>query len=195
MLLLLDNYDSFTYNLYDYFVQCGAEVQVVRNDNLNLDTVLMNYQGIIISPGPGEPKDAGCTMQVIERFHKQLPMLGVCLGLQAVGQFFGATLARARFPMHGKVSELTYESDHPFFSGIELPLNVCRYHSLILSDLEGTPLNAIARSEDEAVMALAHSTLPIWAVQFHPEAILTPQGKILISNWLTHHKLSQNNIV
>ena len=195
MLLLLDNYDSFTYNLYDYFVQCGAEVQVVRNDNLNLETVLATYQGIVISPGPGEPKDAGCTMQVIERFHKQLPIIGVCLGMQAIGQFFGATLTRAKFPMHGKTSTIDYEDHHPFFSGIQHPLHVCRYHSLILTDLDDTPLDVIARSEDEEVMALAHTTLPIWAVQFHPEAILTSQGKILISNWLTHHNLSQNKIV
>jgi anthranilate synthase/aminodeoxychorismate synthase-like glutamine amidotransferase len=195
VLLLLDNYDSFTYNLYDYFVQSGAKVHVVRNDELNLDTVLSTYTGIIISPGPGVPNDAGCTMQVIERFHDQLPIFGVCLGMQAIGLFYGATLSRGLEPMHGKVSTLTMDQEHPMFANISPPLNVCRYHSLVLSHLEHTPLRVIAHAPDESPMALVHNTLPIWAVQFHPEAILTPQGKKLIYNWLAHHNLLQNSNV
>lgn len=184
VLLLLDNYDSFTYNLYDYFLQCGAEVEVVRNDQLDLDSVAQKYSGIIISPGPGTPDNAGCTLAVIDKYYKQLPIFGVCLGMQALGQYFGATVNRALYPMHGKVSAITIDENHPLFEGIDAPLNVCRYHSLVLHNLEDTPLVSIARTDENEVMAIAHKSLPIWGVQFHPEAILTKQGLQLIKNWL-----------
>ena len=189
MLLLLDNYDSFTYNLADYFLQCGAEIEVVRNDKLDLSTVSEKYDGIIISPGPGEPKDAGCTLELLDNFHDKLPIFGVCLGMQAIGEYFGLELQRANYPMHGKVSELVYEKDHPLFTNIISPLNVCRYHSLVLADDSKSDLSIIAATKVGKPMALVHNNLPIWAVQFHPEAILTPQGLTLINNWLTCYSL------
>ncbi|MBT8327280.1 MAG: aminodeoxychorismate/anthranilate synthase component II [Bacteroidia bacterium] len=185
MLLLLDNYDSFTYNLYDYFLQCGAECEVIRNDELDVSTVLSKYKGIIISPGPGTPENAGCTMEILEKFSDKLPIFGVCLGLQAIGQFYGATLKKANYPMHGKVSEVNCTVNHPLFKSITPPLEVCRYHSLIVEDFEELPINVIAETENGEVMAIEHQTLPIWAVQFHPESILTPQGLKLIRNWLS----------
>jgi len=185
VLLLLDNYDSFTYNLYDYFCRCGAEVDVVRNDVIDVASIGKKYKGIILSPGPGQPKDAGKMMEVIERYHNILPIFGVCLGMQALGQHFGATLQRASFPMHGKVSTLTFEEQHPMFQHVNKPLDVCRYHSLILTNLEHTALRTLAKTNKDEPMAMAHGTLPIWAVQFHPEAILTPQGLKIINNWLS----------
>ena len=185
MLLLLDNYDSFTYNLYDYFVQCGAHLEVIRNDELNLETVLSKYEGIVISPGPGIPQNAGCTLKILELFAEKLPIFGVCLGLQAIGQFYGAQLEQASYPMHGKVSEITFQKNHAMFHNIEPPFQVCRYHSLLLKNVKDTPLNVLATSEKNEVMAIEHKTLPIWAVQFHPESILTPQGLTLIRNWLS----------
>ena len=141
--------------------------------------------GIILSPGPGQPKEAGKMMEVIQQYQNDLPIFGVCLGMQALGQHFGATLERASFPMHGKVSTLTFEEEHPMFQQVNKPLEACRYHSLILTNLEHTALQILAQTPKDEPMALAHDTLPIWAVQFHPEAILTPQGLKLINNWLT----------
>lgn len=194
MLLLLDNYDSFTYNLYDYFHQCGVEVEVIRNDEIEISTIAEKYMGIILSPGPGKPKDAGKMMEIIEMYHNRLPIFGVCLGMQALGEYFGAKLKRASFPMHGKVSTLAYETNHPMFSDINLPLEVCRYHSLVLNHLESTPLRLLAQTAIAEPMAIAHSTLPIWAVQFHPEAILTPQGLKIIKNWLTCFGLADTKL-
>ena len=185
VLLLIDNYDSFTYNLYDYFVRAGAEVHVLRNDDIDLDKIEKKYDGIIFSPGPGEPRDAGCMMDVLHCYHRALPIFGVCLGMQAIGEYFGATLLRAEYPMHGKVSHLTYDASHPLFAAVETPLKVCRYHSLQLGGLVETPLRVIAKTALNEPMAIVHRSLPIWAVQFHPEAILTPQGRQLIENWLT----------
>lgn len=185
MLLLVDNYDSFTYNLYDYFCRCGAEVDVVRNDVIDIATIGEKYTGIILSPGPGEPKDAGKLMDIIHLYHNDLPMFGVCLGMQAIGEYFGATLQKATYPMHGKMSKLHFDIEYPLFRNIEAPLEVCRYHSLVLNELTDTPLQVIAQTNANEPMAIAHKTLPIWAVQFHPEAILTPQGLTLIDNWLS----------
>jgi len=185
VLLLLDNYDSFTYNLYDYFCRCGAAVEVVRNDDIDTATIANKYTGIIFSPGPGEPKNAGKMMEIIQLYHDQMPLFGVCLGMQAIGEYFGATLGKASYPMHGKTSVLTYDRRHPLFHKIISPFHVCRYHSLVLSNIENTSLQTIAQSAQDEPMAIAHETLPIWAVQFHPEAILTPQGLTLIYNWLS----------
>ena len=193
VLLLLDNYDSFTYNLYDYFCRSGADVEVVRNDEINIQTIGDKYDGIILSPGPGIPRDAGRMMDVIELYHNKLPIFGVCLGMQAIGEYFGAVLHKATYPVHGKVSELTYDQKHPLFRGIDSPLEVCRYHSLVINKLEQTSLVVIAHSPDKLPMAISHDTLPIWAVQFHPEAILTPQGLTLIDNWLSCFSLHSNS--
>lgn len=195
VLLLLDNYDSFTYNLYDYFVQCGAQVEVVRNDQLDLNQVLAKYSGIIISPGPGTPSEAGCTLDVIAKFKNILPIFGVCLGMQAMGVHFGARLVRASYPMHGKESVISYKENHPLFQNLKKPFKVCRYHSLILEIESDNPLEVISWSELNEPMALAHKTLPLWGVQFHPEAILTTQGLQLIKNWLTCHQLIDTKIL
>jgi anthranilate synthase/aminodeoxychorismate synthase-like glutamine amidotransferase len=185
VLLLLDNYDSFTYNLYDYLCRCGATVEVIRNDQIDTATIGEKYTGIILSPGPGKPQDAGKMMEVIQLYYNHLPLFGVCLGMQAIGEYFGASLDNATYPMHGKTSSLEYNSTHPLFRKIQSPLDVCRYHSLVLTNLNHTPLDTIAWSEQNEPMAIAHKALPIWAVQFHPEAILTPQGLTLIDNWLS----------
>ena len=194
MLLLLDNYDSFTYNLYDYFVRCGAEVEVVRNDEIDVPTIGEKYTGIILSPGPGTPESAGSLMDIIQRYHDKLPIFGVCLGMQAIGIHFGATLARASFPMHGKKDEIQYDDQHPIFNHITEPLDVCRYHSLLLTDLEDTPLTVVARTAKDEPMAIAHESLPIWAVQFHPEAILTSHGLTIIDNWLSCFTLHRTKL-
>jgi len=185
MLLLLDNYDSFTYNLYDYFVRCGAEVEVIRNNEIDIDTIGLKYDGIILSPGPGQPKSAGKLMEVIHQYNDKLPLFGVCLGMQAIGEYFGATLQKATYPMHGKVSSIDCTLVHPLFQGIHKPLEVCRYHSLVLDGIKKTDLTILAETEQKEPMAIAHKNLPIWAVQFHPEAILTSQGLTLIKNWLS----------
>lgn len=194
VLLLLDNYDSFTYNLYDYFLRCGAEVKVIRNDEIELDNLNHEYEGIILSPGPGKPKDAGKMMRLIEQYHDKLPIFGVCLGMQAIGEFFGANLIQANYPMHGKMDLLNFDQTHPLFSKIKPPLQVCRYHSLIVDQIQNSPLKLIATSDQNEPMAIAHKSLPIWGVQFHPEAILTPQGIQLINNWLSCIKSNNKSI-
>lgn len=191
MLLLLDNYDSFTYNLYDYFVRCGAAIEVVRNDAVHVDTIGGKYTGIVLSPGPGVPHTAGKMMEIIHKYHGLLPFFGVCLGMQAIGVYFGADLVKANYPMHGKTSKLSFSKNHPLFEDIQKPLLVCRYHSLILQNIVQTDLEVLAYTEQNELMALTHKFLPIWAVQFHPEAILTPQGLKMIENWLTCFNLQK----
>ncbi len=171
--------------MYDYFCRCGATVDVVRNDEIDTATIGNKYIGIILSPGPGEPRYSGKMMEIVRQYHDRLPIFGVCLGMQAIGEYFGASIDKAIYPMHGKISSLKYVPKHPLFRKIKSPLDVCRYHSLILKDLDKTPMDIIAWSEQHEPMAIAHKTLPIWAVQFHPEAILTPQGLTLIDNWLS----------
>ncbi|MFT6112638.1 MAG: anthranilate synthase/aminodeoxychorismate synthase-like glutamine amidotransferase [Bacteroidia bacterium] len=194
MLLLLDNYDSFTYNLYDYFVRCGAEVEVIRNDEIEVNTIGDKYTGIILSPGPGTPQESGSLMDVIHLYHNKLPIFGVCLGMQAIGTYFGAKLVRASFPMHGKQDKISYTETHPMFNQITGPLHVCRYHSLILTEIEGKNLVDLAYTQKNELMALAHASLPIWAVQFHPEAILTSHGLTIIDNWLSSFTLHSTKL-
>ncbi len=180
---MLDNYDSFTYNLKDYLEQLHHEVRVVRNDELSIKELeTLDMKGIVISPGPKRPESAGITMEVIQRFEKELPILGVCLGHQAIGLHFGANLGRTPKPVHGKTSTISGNA-HPMFEGIKDPVKVCRYHSLTLEDIQN-PLEIISKSKDDCVMAISHKTLPIWGVQFHPEAILSEGGLQLIANWL-----------
>jgi len=183
MLLLLDNYDSFTYNLYDYLYQLGIDCKVLRNDECTIaDLEALPLKAIVISPGPGRPEDSGITMQVIEHFHAKLPILGICLGHQALGLYFGAKLVRGLEPVHGKTSPVTHNSDL-VFEGILSPFPVMRYHSLVLEGLEGTPLDIIATTADSIPMAIKHRELPLYGFQFHPESILTPDGLKLLGNW------------
>lgn len=183
-ILLLDNYDSFTYNLYDYLLQTGADCQVVRNDALPLQSFeRLDFDALVFSPGPKRPADAGLMMALIERFHREVPMLGVCLGHQALGEFFGARLVKAKTPMHGKTTEIQHYG-HPLFAGIPSRFGVMRYHSLLLDSLDGTPLDCLALSDSGEIMALAHRTLPLVGVQFHPESILTEHGLQILRNWV-----------
>ena len=191
MILLLDNYDSFTFMLNDYLLQLGLQTEVRRNDALSVSELHdFNYEAVVISPGPNTPAESGCTMAFLQQWYQQRPILGVCLGHQAIGEFFGAKLRRAKFPKHGKTSSLNIENtSHPMFQGITTPCEVMRYHSLVLEEVPPC-LTVTARSEDDtAVMAIAHQQWPIWGVQFHPESVLTPQGIQLLKNWKEFNSL------
>ncbi len=189
MLLLIDNYDSFTYNLYQYFCELGAEVQVRRNDVLTLaDIERLSPQQLVISPGPCTPDDAGISLAAIRHFAGKLPILGVCLGHQALGQAFGARVVRARQVMHGKTSPVRH-TDRGVFAGLANPLTVTRYHSLILEkDTLPDCLEVTAWTENDGdideIMGVRHRTLPLEGVQFHPESILSQQGHALLKNFL-----------
>ncbi len=183
MFILIDNYDSFTYILHHYLQQSGMDCVVYKNDEITVDELkALNPKGIIISPGPETPLQAGISMDVIQHFHLHIPILGVCLGHQALGMFFGAQLAHAPYPMHGKVTEVIH-NDHSLFAGVPSSFPVMRYHSLIINHLEGTGLKSIAHTHDGIVMALAHETYPCIGVQFHPESVGTPHGLQLLKNW------------
>ena len=183
MVLLLDNYDSFTYNLRDYVLQCDKECRVIRNDEMSLDEVEhLNFSSAIISPGPNTPSEAGITMKFIERFHTTKPILGICLGHQAIGEFFGAKLVKAIKPMHGKTSFIKH-TDNFLFKNLPAEFEVMRYHSLVLDEIEKTPLQITASTNENEVMAIIHPTLKIAGVQFHPESILTPHGLQMMKNW------------
>ena len=194
MVLLLDNYDSFTYNLYDYILQCGQQCRVVRNDELSVDEIAtIDFTSAVISPGPKTPREAGITMSFIERFCPSKPILGICLGHQAIGEFFGAKLERAQKPMHGKTSVISH-TGHYIFDNLPAQFEVMRYHSLILTGVEKTELNIIAQTTAGEVMGIAHTQLPIAGVQFHPESILTANGLQMLRNWFLDIRLYSNCI-
>ena len=185
MLLVIDNYDSFTYNLVQYLGELGAAMRIVRNDEVTLDEVeSMQPERILISPGPGTPDSAGISLGVIERFAARLPILGVCLGHQAIGQHFGGKVVRAPEPVHGKPVEIIHDG-RTIFGDIPNNFVAGRYHSLIV-ERDGFPqeLEISAESPDGLVMGLRHRELPIEGVQFHPESILTEHGKKLLQNFL-----------
>jgi anthranilate synthase/aminodeoxychorismate synthase-like glutamine amidotransferase len=185
MLLVIDNYDSFTYNLVQYLGELGARLRVIRNDALDVDGVArLAPERIVISPGPGHPGQAGVSLEVIRRLGPTMPILGVCLGHQAIGQAFGATVARARTQMHGKTSHIRHDG-RGVFTGLSNPFVATRYHSLVvLPDSVPDDLEITARAEDGEVMGLRHRRYPIEGVQFHPESILTVEGKRLLANFL-----------
>jgi anthranilate synthase/aminodeoxychorismate synthase-like glutamine amidotransferase len=186
MILVLDNYDSFTYNLVQYLGELGADVEVVRNDAMTLDAIVQaRPERIVISPGPGRPEDAGITMDVIRRLGEKTPILGVCLGHQAIGAVFGGSVVRAAVPMHGKTSTIEHDG-RGVFNGLAGPFVASRYHSLIVSE-QGLPaeLEVSARTqEDGAIMGLRHRVWPVHGVQFHPESILTGEGRHILRNFL-----------
>jgi anthranilate synthase component 2 len=187
MILLLDNFDSFTYNLADYIAQSGAETNIMRN-NKSLDEIKRHdYQAVILSPGPQTPEKSGNLMAVIHYYVAHLPVLGICLGHQALGVYFGARLVKAHQPMHGKISSITCSKDY-LFKDIPRQMQVVRYHSLILEQLT-EPLEIIATTTKQEVMGLKHKYLPVRGVQFHPEAALTLHGLKMIENWLKFNKI------
>jgi anthranilate synthase/aminodeoxychorismate synthase-like glutamine amidotransferase len=186
MLVLIDNYDSFTYNLAQYFGELGVEVQVYRNDALSVEELAALHPAqIVISPGPGDPSDAGISREAICELGAGIPVLGVCLGHQCIGEVFGGKVVRAPSLMHGKTSPIYYEED-ALFEGLPQPFEAARYHSLVV-EAKSIPdsLKVIARTVEGEVMALRHRQHPIVGVQFHPESILTPQGKQILRNFLT----------
>jgi anthranilate synthase/aminodeoxychorismate synthase-like glutamine amidotransferase len=187
MLLVIDNYDSFTYNLVQYLGELGAEMKVIRNDEVTVDEIESEFQPdkILISPGPGTPDDAGITLDVIDRFAGKVPILGVCLGHQAIGQHFGGNVIRAPEPVHGKPVEVKHDG-RTIFNEIPQSFNAGRYHSLVV-ERNSVPdcLEISAESPDGLVMAIRHRTEKIEGVQFHPESILTDHGKRLLQNFLS----------
>ncbi len=185
MILVVDNYDSFTYNLVQYLGELGADMRVARNDALTADDVeALAPEGIVISPGPGHPDAAGISLELIRRFHARVPILGVCLGHQAIGRAFGGTVARARRQMHGKTSPIAHDG-RGVFRGLPPGFEATRYHSLVVLEA-GLPgdLEISARADDGEIMGLRHRRYPVEGVQFHPESILTGQGKALLANFL-----------
>ena len=191
MLLLIDNYDSFTYNLYQYLAELGTEVQVRRNDASTLDEIAaMQPDHIVVSPGPCTPDEAGLSCQIIEAFGPSTPTLGVCLGHQAIGQVYGGRVVRAPEPMHGKTT-LMYHSGQGVFQNLPAPFEANRYHSLIVERATlPAELEITAETSDGLIMGLRHCTYPIEGVQFHPESIMTPVGKDLLRNFLSKRRLA-----
>ncbi|MGL6124606.1 MAG: anthranilate synthase component II [Shewanella sp.] len=187
MLLMIDNYDSFTFNLVQYFQQLGQEIVVKRNDEISLaDIEALAPTHLVISPGPCSPNEAGISLAAIEHFAARMPILGVCLGHQAMAQVFGANVVRAGRVMHGKVSAISH-SDQRLFEGLKQPLTVTRYHSLLVDVVpEGFVLDAWFDDpiHGREIMAMSHQHLPLYGVQFHPESILTEQGVELLANFL-----------
>ena len=185
MILLIDNYDSFTWNLYQYFCELGAEVLVKRNDDISLAQIdALNPAKIVISPGPCTPDDAGISLEVIRHYAGKTPLLGVCLGHQAIAQAFGARIVRAKKVMHGKTSPITHNGQG-VFQGLNNPLTVTRYHSLLIDpDTLPETFEVTARSESGEIMGIRHRQWDLEGVQFHPESILSEQGHALLANFL-----------
>jgi anthranilate synthase component II len=188
VILLIDNYDSFTYNLYHYLGELGAKVKVFRNNKIALDDIeSMRPEKIVISPGPCTPKEAGISCAVISRFAEKIPILGVCLGHQCIGAAFGGAIIRAPSIMHGKLSNVSHDSQ-TIFRSVKNPFAAMRYHSLVI-DPECLPadLTVSARTVDNIIMGVRHKRLPVEGVQFHPESILTDEGKKLLKNFLDYY--------
>ena len=184
MILLIDNYDSFTYNLAQYLGELGAAPNVRRNDEITVDEICeLHPARIVISPGPGRPEDAGVSVEVIRRLGPRTPVLGVCLGHQGIGVAFGGSVVRAPQLMHGKVSTVQHDG-RGVFRGIAQPFTAGRYHSLVVADPLPEDLEAAARTDDGTIMGVRHRTFPIHGVQFHPESVLTGEGRRVLRNFL-----------
>lgn len=192
MILLIDNYDSFTFNLSRYLVEIGQDVLVVKNDEISLSDIEKEKpNALVFSPGPCTPDSSGITLSAIEKYHRTLPMLGVCLGHQAIAQCFGAKIVRAKSAMHGKVSTL-HHAEVGIFSKLPLSYDITRYHSLVIdqatlpSQFEVSAWTQTQTGDFEEIMAIQHKTLPIFGVQFHPESLLTEHGHALLKNFVSH---------
>jgi len=185
MIVVIDNYDSFTYNLVQYLGALGAELEVYRNDAISVgELAARGPKAIVVSPGPCTPKDAGISVELIRALSRDIPMLGVCLGHQAIGEAFGGRVVRAPVPVHGKTS-MIYHDGRTIYQGLPSPFEATRYHSLIVSR-EGLPdeLDVSARLEDGTIMGVRHRTLPVEGVQFHPESVMTAVGKAILARFL-----------
>jgi anthranilate synthase component 2 len=188
MILLIDNYDSFTFNLYQYMGIFTQDIKVVRNDEITIDEIKdLNPERIVLSPGPKSPKEAGICMDVVREFYDKVPILGICLGHQCIGEAFGGTVSYAKELYHGKQSKITHDGTG-IFEGITSPVNVARYHSLAIRE-ENFPecLEVIARTDDGEIMAVRRREYPVIGLQFHPESIYTDHGKRMIENFLKIH--------
>ncbi|RII36020.1 aminodeoxychorismate/anthranilate synthase component II [Clostridium chromiireducens] len=194
MILMIDNYDSFVYNLVRYFEEIGEEVEVVRNDKIDMKSINSNkYSGIVISPGPKNPEEAGLSLDIIDKFKGEIPILGICLGHQCIGHYFGSKIVKGERPMHGKISDITHDNNG-LFRGVKNPLNVTRYHSLIIDKEKlSKELIVTAKTSDEVVMGVKHNKLPIYGVQFHPEAELTEDGHKILENFVLECKAHSKN--
>jgi anthranilate synthase component 2 len=190
MLLLIDNYDSFSYNLYQAFGAITPDIKVVRNDELSVQEIKkLSPAHIIISPGPGKPSDSGVCIEVIKQLSPSIPIFGICLGHQAIFEAFGGTVSYAKHLMHGKSSQVTVDTENPLFKGLPSVIQAARYHSL--AGIESTlpaSLKVIARTDDGEIMAVCHKDHPVYGVQFHPESILTPKGKTIVENFIHNVK-------
>ena len=182
MILIIDNYDSFVHNIARYFVELGQEVRLRRNDEVS--DADLNVRAIVISPGPCTPQEAGSSLDVVRKFSGRIPILGICLGHQVIGEVFGGKVVRALHPLHGDSSEIRHDGTG-IFQGLAQNFNAGRYHSLIVQDVEQTDLRVTATSSDGEIMGLAHKTHPTFGVQFHPESILTEHGYDMLRNFLT----------
>ncbi len=185
MILMIDNYDSFTYNLVQYFGEMGEKIEVVRNDSISLSGITRKRPDhIVISPGPGYPKDAGISVNLVRKLGRRIPILGVCLGHQCIGEAYGAKIVHAKNLMHGKTSHIIHDG-RGIFRGIENPFEATRYHSLVVSRTKlPDELEVTAWTADKEIMAFNHVEYPVWGVQFHPESILSLRGKKILSNFL-----------
>ena len=185
MILLIDNYDSFTYNLYQYMGIFNDDIKVVRNDKITIEEIkALAPERIVLSPGPKSPKEAGICIDAVRKFYDKIPILGICLGHQSIGEAFGATVSYAKKIFHGKQSEITHTGDS-VFTGIDSPIKVARYHSLAVKK-EGLPdcLRILAETDDGEIMAMRHKEYPVVGLQFHPESIYTEHGKRMLENFI-----------
>ncbi len=184
MILLIDNYDSFTYNLYQFIGEIYSDILVVRNDRIGLnDIALMNPKGIIISPGPGRPENAGISVNIVDEFEGKIPILGICLGHQAIGYAYGAKIIRATTIMHGKTSSVNHVGEG-VFKGVKSPIKAMRYHSLVIDkNLLPESLEITAETDDGTIMAIKHKRHHVYGLQFHPESILTDDGKNILKKF------------
>lgn len=189
MILMIDNYDSFTFNIVQYLEQMGEKVEVYRNDKITTQQIrYLKPKAIFLSPGPCTPNEAGISLRVIQEFHKEIPMMGICLGHQSIGQAFGAEIVSASRIMHGKTSSIGHDGK-TIFAGLPNPFTAGRYHSLLVRP-ETLPdcLEVSAQTDDGEIMGLRHKAFPVEGIQFHPESVLTPQGKRIIRNFLKYTK-------
>jgi anthranilate synthase component 2 len=186
MILLIDNYDSFSYNLFQYFGELKADIKAVRNDRISIEEIRkMNPSHLVISPGPGYPKDAGICLDAVREFSGKIPILGVCLGHQTIGQAFGATVSHAPELMHGKTSNIKADTSCPIFIGMPENFEAARYHSLVVKK-EGLPdcLKVTATDDDGEIMGLMHRKFPVYGIQFHPESFMTEHGIEILKNFI-----------